>query len=92
MAVKKETKEILQRRLESVNNVLGTQLELDYYPQMGGYILESKRDTCHQAYPYIIQAHRMTANEMQAYLIGIYNGVRASRDQIFKQQVIIDYF
>ena len=92
MAAKKETQQILQRCLESVNNVLGTQLELDYYPAMGGYLLESKRDTAHQAYPYIIQSHRMTANEMQAYLIGIYNGVRASRDQFFGQHVIIDDF
>lgn len=93
MASKVEQNEaMLKQLLEGVNNVLGTHFELNHNGPMGGYMLQTKFRGDVEKYPYIIKDMRLKPVEMQAYLIGIYNGVRASRDQLFGQQVIIDDF
>lgn len=93
MASKVEQNEaMLKQLLEGVNNVLGTHFELSYHPAMGGYMLQTKFRGDVEKYPYIIKDMRLKPVEMAAYLNGIYNGVRASRDQFFGQQVIIDDF
>ena len=84
MASKVEQNEaMLKQLLEGVNNVLSTHFELNYYPAMGGYMLQTKFRGDVEKYPYIIKGMRLKPVEMAAYLDGIYNGVRASRDQVF---------
>lgn len=92
MATDVNKEKMLEQLLEGVNNVLGSHFELNHNGPMGGYMLTTKFNGDVAKYPYIIKDMRFKPIEMAAYLNGIYNGVRASRDQIFKQQVIYDDF
>ena len=92
MATDVNKEKMLKQLLEGMNNVLGTHFELSYHPAMRGYMLQTKFRGDIEKYPYIIKDMRLKPVEMAAYLNGIYNGVKAARDQIFKQRVIYDDF
>ena len=82
----KTTRERLSMLLEQVNNINGLGLKLNYNSAYGGYLLQTAgpipRELC-----FVLQKSRMTAREMEAYLLGILNGVRLSREQLFNPNI-----
>ena len=82
----KTTRERLSMLLEQVNNASGLRLKLNYNSAYGGYLLQTTgpipRELC-----FMLQKSRMTAREMEAYLLGILNGVRLAREQLFNPNI-----
>ena len=59
--------------LGQVNSLLGTDMELDYAPQYGGYMLSAVP----RKYRFLQNTERVSLKEMSAFLYGVLCGIRA---------------